>query len=216
MKELINKYKHAWVFLYALIYMPWFLYLEKHVTTDFHVIQTAFDEKIPFIEYFIIPYTLWFAFIAVTIAWFFFHDKDGFYRLVKFLFIGMTIFLIISTIYPNGQMLRPTVFERDNIFVEMVKKLYIADTPTNVFPSIHVYNTIGACIAIMQNEQLRKSKWVQYGSLILGILIILSTMFLKQHSVIDAIGAGAMAIVMYQFSYASEQKREPDLSHQPI
>ena len=75
----------------------WFLYLEKHVTTDFHVIETSLDDKIPFIEYFIIPYLLWFAFIAVTIGYFFFTDKAGYYKLTAFLFTGMTIFLIVST-----------------------------------------------------------------------------------------------------------------------
>lgn len=38
--ERIRKYKHAWVFLYILVYMPWFLFLERHVTTHYHVIQT--------------------------------------------------------------------------------------------------------------------------------------------------------------------------------
>lgn len=36
-----KKYKHMWVFLYAFIYMPWFLFLEKHVTTKYHVMQTG-------------------------------------------------------------------------------------------------------------------------------------------------------------------------------
>lgn len=216
MKNLIKKYKHAWVFLYAFIYLPWFVYLEKHVTDDYYIIHTALDEKIPFIEIFIVPYMLWFAFIAVTIAYFFFTDKSGFYRLITFLFTGMTLFLIISTIFPNGQILRPAVFDRDNIFIDAVKHLYQTDTPTNIFPSIHVYNSIGACIAIMHSEKLRQFRWVQYGSLVLGTLIILSTMFLKQHSVIDVAGAGFMAAVMYHFAYAAELKREPSLSRQPV
>ena len=62
---LIKKYKHAWVFGYILIYMPWFLYLEKHVTSNYHVIHIAIDDKIPFVEYFIVPYLLWFVFIAM-------------------------------------------------------------------------------------------------------------------------------------------------------
>ena len=37
--ELVKKYKHAWVLLYIFIYMPWFMYLEKHVTTHYHVIR---------------------------------------------------------------------------------------------------------------------------------------------------------------------------------
>lgn len=216
MKKSVKNYKHAWVFLYAFIYLPWFFYLEKHVVKDYHIIHTVLDEKIPFIEFFIVPYTLWFAFIAVTIAYFFFTDKAGFYRLVIFLFTGMTIFLIISTIWPNGQMLRPDVFPRDNIFTDMVKQLYRADTPTNIFPSIHVYNSIGACIAIMHSEKLKEFHWVQYSSLVLGASIILSTMFLKQHSVIDVIGAGGIAVIIYHFAYAAELKREPHLSHQPI
>lgn len=216
MKNSVKKYKHAWVFLYAFIYLPWFFYLEKHVTTDYHIIHTALDEKLPFIEFFIIPYMLWFVFIAATFAYFFFTDKIGFYRLTIFLFSGMTLFLIISTVYPNGQILRPVVFERDNIFVDMVKQLYITDTPTNVFPSLHVYNTIGACIAIIHSKRLRQFRSVQYGSLILGVLIILSTMFLKQHSVIDVIGAGCMAAVFYIPAYTVELKRELNLSHQLV
>lgn len=216
MKKLLKKYKHAWVGLYAFIYIPWFLYLEKNVVSDYNIIHTTLDEKIPFIEFFIVPYMLWFAFIAVTIAYFFFTDKTGFYRLAGFLITGMTVFLIISTLYPNGQILRPTVFARDNIFVDMVKQLYHTDTPTNVFPSIHVYNTIGACTAITHSEKLRKLPWVQYSSLLLGTLIILSTMFLKQHSVVDVIGAVFLSVVVYYFAYVAEWKREPKLSHQPI
>ena len=62
----IKKYKHAWVFSYILIYMPWFMYLEKHVTSGYHVIHSVIDNKIPFVEYFIVPYLLWFVFIAAT------------------------------------------------------------------------------------------------------------------------------------------------------
>ena len=102
-KKLWEKYRHGWVFLYIFIYLPWFFYLEKHITTDYHLIHASLDDKIPFIEYFIIPYTLWFAFIAVTIGYFFFFgEKSEFYRLIILLFSGMTIFLIVSTVYPNG------------------------------------------------------------------------------------------------------------------
>lgn len=140
--ELLKKYKHGWVFSYFLIYIPWFLYLEKHVTRNYHVIHAAIDDKIPFIEYFIVPYLLWFVFIAAVMLYFFFTDKEGFYRLAKLMFTGMTIFLIISTLVPNGLNIRPYSFERDNVFVDMVKLLYRADTPTNVMPSIHVYNSL--------------------------------------------------------------------------
>lgn len=121
----------------------------------------------------------------------------------------MTLFLIISTLWPNGQSLRPTHFERDNIFVDMVRNLYSSDTPTNVFPSIHVYNTLGCYIAIRKCEQLKNIKWVQNITLVVTTLIILSTMFLKQHSFLDVIGAGVFALISYVFIYAEEYKKEP-------
>ena len=106
---------------------------------------------------------------------------------MQFILIIRIIFCDPS-IYPNGQILRPTTVELDNIFVDLVKQLYRADTPTNIFPSLHVYNSIGACIAIMHSQRLKEYRWIQYASLVLGGLIILSTMFLKQHSVIDVVG----------------------------
>ena len=208
-KKFWEKYRHGWVFLYIFIYLPWFFYLEKHITTDYHLIHTAIDDKIPFIEYFIVPYTLWFLFIAVTVGYFFFFgEKSEFYRLIILLFSGMTIFLIVSTIYPNGLQLRPETFTRDNIFVDMVRQLYAVDTSTNVLPSIHVYNSLGAYIAISQCRKLKQYKWVQIFTLLLTISIILSTMFLKQHSVIDVVAAFFMAGIMYVIVYRPIKVRD--------
>ena len=81
---------------------PWFGHLEKTVTTHFHVIHTALDDYIPFCEYFIIPYLLWFGYVGWGIGYFYLKDRSEYFRLCAMLFTGMTIFLIVSTIYPNG------------------------------------------------------------------------------------------------------------------
>lgn len=213
-KQFFKKYKHAWVFLYIFIYMPWFVYLEKTVTTEYHLIHVSLDDKIPFIEYFIVPYLLWFVFIAVVIGYFFFFaETSEFYQLITLLFSGMTIFLIISTIYPNGLALRPDTFARDNIFVDIVKIVYSTDTPTNVLPSIHVYNSLGAYIAVSQCKKLKQYRWVQITTFILSFSIILSTMFLKQHSVVDVMAAFAIAGVMYILVYKTEKNPGKNLSN---
>lgn len=215
-KKTARKYSHAWIFLYALIYMPWFTYLERRTDITHFLIHSPIDDYIPFVEYFIVPYLLWFVFMAAAGLYFFFTDKWGFYRMAAFLITGMTIFLIICTIFPNGLNLRPTAFERSNIFVEMVKYVYATDTPTNVLPSIHVYNTIGICIAIAHSDALKKHRRIQFGSYVLGLLIILSTIFLKQHSITDVIAAAALACIVYPFVYAAQEKKAPKLSEQPI
>lgn len=212
----MKKYGHAWVFLYAAIYLPWFVYLENRVVAHYYIIHSPLDDMIPFVEYFIIPYYMWFLYMAVFALYFFFTDKSGFYRLASFAIIGMTAFLIICTFFPNGLNLRPTTFARDNIFVDLVRFLYKADTPTNVLPSIHVYNTLAILVAVSHSENLKKHKAVMVASYVLGILIILSTMFLKQHSVTDVIAAFAIACVTYPIVYASQMRKATGLSHQPI
>ncbi len=208
MKAFLHKYKHASLFLYLLIYFPWFFWLEK-TATRYYVIEISIDRMIPFMEIFVIPYLLWFVYIAAACLYFFFKaPRKEYYRLGAFLISGMTLFLIISTIFPNGQALRPFMYERDNIFVTMVQMFYKADTPTNVFPSMHVYNTIVVHIAICNNEYLRSRKWIIRSSGILAILIILSTVFLKQHSVIDGIGAGLLAYLIYAVVYKLEPAME--------
>lgn len=215
-KELFDKYHHAWVFLYGFIYMPWFSWLEKHVTSNYFVIHSVFDDYIPFIEIFIIPYLLWFVYVSGTVLYFFFTDKQGFYRICTLLITGMTLFLIICTIFPNGLNLRPSTFARDTIFVDLVRFIYRADTSTNVLPSLHVYNSIGCYIAIRNSQKLRQYKWVQNGSLVLTVSIVLSTMFLKQHSVVDVIAAIVMIYFIYQFVYIPEQVKAPALAQPTI
>ncbi len=208
-KEFIKKYNHAWVALYIFIYLPWFAWLEKEVTTDFNVIHVPLDDKIPFCEYFIIPYLLWFLFVAVTIIYLFFYSKREFYQACAFLFTGMTLFLIISTVWHNGLNLRQDVYENNNIFTQMVKQLRETDTSTNVFPSIHVYNSIGCCIALLKSKGLKGHNIIKSFVVILTISIILSTMFLKQHSVVDVIGGIALSIIIYIIVYVPKWGKKP-------
>lgn len=204
MKEFFKKYRHAWILSYFILYLAWFAFLENTVTTRFHVVHMAIDDYIPFCEYFVIPYLLWFAYVAAGVLYFLFTDVSDYYRLCSFLFIGMTVFLVVSTFYPNGHYLRPSVFANDNIFTGMVQALYATDTATNLFPSIHVYNSIGVHIAVAKSERLSHYKWVRPISGILMVSIILSTMFLKQHSVFDVITAFLMAIAVYYVVYGRE------------
>jgi membrane-associated phospholipid phosphatase len=110
---------------------------------------------------------------------------------------GMMIFLVVSAIYPNRLDLRPDYVDTSNICGMLVSFLYKTDTPTNVLPSIHVFNTMALCFAVHGNKELRKRKLLTLSSDILGVLIVLSTMFLKQHSVID-VSLGLVMSVMLQ------------------
>ena len=93
----------------------------------------------------------------------------------------------------------------------MVRWLYRTDTPTNVLPSIHVFNSLAIHMSLTNCEALRDHKGVRYGSLVLTMLIIMSTMFLKQHSVIDVCCGATLALFGYLFFYpqrSGEEARE--------
>lgn len=214
LKVFFYNYRHGWVLSYFVIYLMWFTYLEQTVTRRFHVVHMAVDDLIPFVEIFIVPYLLWFGYVALAMLYFFFKNVPDFYKLCIFLIVGMTIFLIASTVYPNGHYLRPRVFERDNIFITLVKGLYMVDTPTNLFPSIHVYNSIGVHLAVMHSEQLKEKKWLRRGSFVLMSSIVASTMFLKQHSVFDVITGCITALVMYTLVYARDWSTNRKRSYQ--
>ncbi len=207
LKNLVFRYRHAWILSYLFIYLACFAYLEQTVTKKFHIITMPIDLKIPFCEYFIIPYLLWFAYVAFGILYFFFHDKTDYYKICTFLFTGMTVFLIVSAIYPNGHYLRPLEFERQNLCTNLVTWLYRTDTSTNLFPSIHVYNSIGVHIALTHSERFKNRPAYKAVSLVLCVSIILSTMLLKQHSVFDVLTAFGMAAVMYYAVYGEVYRK---------
>lgn len=212
LKKLIKKYGHIWIMAYFAIYLPWFLYLEKHVTTHYHVMHSVVDDWIPFNEYFIIPYFLWFAYIAAVILWFFFTNKEDYYRVCILLFTGMTLSLLICTLFPNGTDFRPYVDPEKNIFAKAVSLLYATDTCTNVFPSIHVYNSVAVHIGIIRSEQFKNNRIVRLISGVLMVSICMSTVFLKQHSIIDVAGALLLCGAVYPLVYApgAQRSREND------
>lgn len=197
-KKLWNQYRHALLLiLYVIIYWIWFWHLEATITDPKYIIHMRIDDYIPFWEVFVIPYCMWFGYITAVILYLLFADKREYYRACLFLFTGMTIFLIISTLWPNGHQLRLDVMPRDNLFTHIVASLWRTDTPNNLWPSIHVYNSLGAHFAVLHCKKLNSRKWIRRSSFILCWSIILSTVFIKQHSMFDVITAFGMAAIFY-------------------
>lgn len=207
-KLIFEKNKHIIpLLIYVTVYLAWFAWLEKTNVKDFRVIHMALDDYIPFCELFVIPYFLWFGYVAAVVTYLFFKNKQDYYRTFTFLCTGMTLFLIISTIWPNGHELRLSAMPRENFLTDMVAALWRTDTATNLWPSIHVFNSMGAHFAVMHSKEIAASKWhapVRIGSGILATSIILSTMFIKQHSVFDVITGLLLGVVMYVLVYRSE------------
>lgn len=177
------------VICYCAFYVLGFSLVE-HRQMRPYIIHTRWDDLIPFCEYFIVPYLLWFFFVMGCIIWFgaFQSSEREYHSLTRNLAFGCTLFLLLSAVFPNGQDLRP-VLTGDNVFQQLVMQLYRSDTSTNVFPSIHVFNSVACCTAVLRNHRLRCCRLISGGTVVLTVAIILSTVFLKQHTVVDVCGA---------------------------
>lgn len=199
--------------LYIFIYLPWFFILEaciNETTPDIHILNRRVDEFIPFCEYFIIPYIFWVFYILGACIFMLFKANDKeFHQFGITLITGMSLCLFICMVYPNGVQLRPQHLP-DNIFGTIVNYLYISDTPTNVFPSIHVFNSLAVHISLTKCEALKNHHFIKCCSLISCILICMSTLFLKQHCVIDVIGACGLMVILYVLVYVANYKKAPE------
>ena len=211
-KEMCSRRKYYWIIpAYALLYIYAFRLIEVLYPNYryIHLIKCPLDKYIPFCEYFVIFYMSWFIFMLLSFGWFVFFDPDtgDFYRFFFLIGTGMTIFVIVSAIWPNGLAIRPGTYDRNTLFMRMVTWLYLRDTPTNVFPSIHVYNSLAVWLAIRDCRMLKSRPWVSHVTGVWAWLIILSTMFLKQHSVYDVAAGIGLCLLFYRLYYRRNSGR---------
>lgn len=215
------KYKHLLLLLFWPIFGLLFLSLERIVPIVYEritgneliytAVECAQDAAIPFCEWFVIPYYFWFVFLIGMLLYCLLFDISAFRRYMWFVIFSYTITAIIYIVWPNMQPLRPVDFPRDNWMVDIVRKLYSFDTDTNVCPSIHVLGSLAVCFAGLHSKTLKGVGWKLF-FVIATVLISLSTVFLKQHSIIDVYAALAVGAVCYPLVFFVLCKEEKPLA----
>lgn len=213
-KDFLIKYKHFLSLLAFVLLAVWFEYCEKYIPARY-TMHARLDDKIPFIKEFVIPYIVWYFYQAFGLIYLGFYSKKEYYKLLFFMVGGMAVSYTIYMILPNGQDLRPVITQND-IFSNAIKYLYSIDTPTNVCPSIHVYTSIAVYAALKNSAVFNSKKWCRDLSLITMISICLSTVFIKQHSVIDLICGVALAIIFYIPLYYMPSAKQKNLSYEEM
>ena len=202
--------------LYSIFYLSVFHYLEANVPLRSILVHCRLDDLIPFCKYAVIPYFAWFVWIPFTLFYLLWKaPREDFWRLCLPLFTGMTLSLLFCAIVPNGTDLRPAYIYGNDIFTRTVRALWRTDTPTNVFPSIHVFNSVTLALAYHHCARLRGRKWlwVRVSADLLCVSIILSTMLLKQHSVIDVMGGIILALTLDAVADAVALRTAPSVAY---
>ena len=208
MKELIKKRHLIPITVWFVIYMGLFGFLEIVPPKDVHLIHCALDDRIPNMAIFIYPYVSWFPYIVVCAALAIKNlDDRQFKKAVLVLTTGMNIFLFISYVWPTGLDLRESiVYDLHTLSGNLLKFVQTVDAPKSVFPSMHVYVTLVLQYTLEMQKKLVPA-WGIWVGRVLAVLIVLSTMFTKQHSAVDV----TAAIVMFAVLALSAEKlvKEP-------
>ena len=197
----IDRFRHWALLLYWPVFGLLFWYAERGMDVEFYYpMHCWLDDYIPFNEWFLIPYLFWFVFLIGMHLYTLWYDPAAFRRMMRFIILTYSVSLLIFFLFPNCQHLRPTGFARDNPLTCFMADFYAFDTSTNVCPSLHVVGSLAVMFAAWDTPRLSTPLWRAAFGVTAG-LISVSTVFLKQHSVLDILAALAVCAVGYIVVY---------------
>lgn len=200
-----DEFKHLFLLIFWPLFGLVFWFLERGIERDFFAVECTFDAVIPFCEYFVFPYLLWFPFLFFIHIYTLLFDVNMFKKLMYFIILSYGFTTLIFIFFPTEQNLRPLIFDRDNFLVDFMKGFYEFDTNTNVCPSLHVVGSFAVLFASWNCKGLN-SALSRIIFVILTIFISISTVFLKQHSIIDVIVGLVLVFVLLPFAFILPDK----------
>lgn len=209
-KTWIRENPHVWWALVLPVYLTLFFIIEHFIKDNYWATQTSIDYHIPFVPQFIVIYDSWSFLLFALGIYLIVKDPEGFRRYMWTILLTFFTATAFCALVPNGQDLRPAVMEQHNFFTWMVQYTYSLDTNTNVFPSVHVLGVLAALFAIWHTPGMKKWAWRVF-SLIYGILIIASTLFVKQHAFIDVLAGLFLGAIGYVVVYVIIGRRRDRL-----
>jgi membrane-associated phospholipid phosphatase len=206
MKKLLD-YLSTHKYLYLLLYWPVQLMTYGISNLIFGsqevlLFSSPLDLQIPFCEWFVIPYVLWFPYIIFTMVLAVMSGKKGFLHSCAIIYLSIFIPMTFCLFVPNGIPieLRPD-FEalgRNNPAIWLVKFIYLVDSPPrNCMPSIHVSVSCALFFTILTNKQIPWRKWLIPCSFLLSTLICAATVLIKQHSILDVYYGVIVAVSVF-------------------
>lgn len=164
-------------------------FINRFIQSDVHTLSSSLDSKIPFVPFSILPYLSFFLLIVWSLA-VFLVEKERLYRQMCYSIIVVS--LVSYSIYLSYQtrMTRP-IITGFGLFDNLVSFVYRIDPPYSSFPSLH--SSLSTVIAFLW---FRSASKVKYLVLCWSVIIILSTLMVKQHHILDVLGGITLGIVI--------------------
>ena len=154
-------------------------------------VEIWLDGCIPLWPIWIVPYVLSIVWWGIALLWAFAKMESGLY--LRFIVSWMSACLIgfaIFVLYPT-YMVRPEV-TGNGWGEKLIQLLYASDRTYNAFPSQHLWDTV--IITLTWSRWKPRWRWLLWGG---TVIVALSTVFTKQHWILDLLGGTGLAVVSY-------------------
>jgi membrane-associated phospholipid phosphatase len=171
--------------------VPFYLYIAWSLRgRQLHMPELAWDRALPVWPVWALIYGALYLFL-IALPVFTVREHDHLRRTVwAYLFVWITsyvIFMVYPTAAPRGDKAAGEGFA-----VWGLQALYSSDPPYNCFPSIHVAHSFVSALTCY-----RLNRTVGLVALLCASLVALSTLFTKQHYILDVIGGMMLAGIAY-------------------
>lgn len=174
-----------------MLLVPAYIFIGEYVETgNLHRPELAFDRALPLIPFWGLVYGALYFFLIVLpvlVVRQEEHIRRMFWAYLAVWLFAYAVFLAYPTAAP-----RPARVVGEGFAVWGLRALYGADPPFNCFPSLHVAHSF---ISAMTCHQVHRG--VGVAAAVAALLVAVSTLFTKQHYVLDVIAGILLAGAAY-------------------
>ena len=202
------EFRHLLLLLYWIGYLLAFIFIERVTPAAYHhTVHSPLDDLIPFCEWFIFPYMSWHVSLVWISLYTLAYDVAEFKRFMYNLILTTSIAVATYIVWPNQQLLRPDLdaLGRDNLLVRLCGLIYIVDTNTNVCPSLHCIGGFAVAFAAVSCPRFSTRGWKAFFA-VFALLVCASTVFMKQHSILDFFAAIPLILLGYFLFYFPKRR----------
>lgn len=154
----------------------------------FYSLITAVDRSVPFTPQWVWVYLLYYPFCFMPL--FLLNNMDTFRRVAGAYLLEFVLAFIVFLSFPV-KMIRPVVVP-DTLSTKAVGIIYRIDPGFNVFPSLHVANSLLVALIFY-----RYNRRLGIFFILIACLISASTLFVKQHYFLDIVAGALDTAIVY-------------------
>ena len=161
-------------------------------TLPYHAPVTPLDTWVP-----LSPIWTWiyaFIFLIAVLPTAFINERKLFHKMALSYVVVQSIAFIIFVLFPVRMTLRPETIPIDSFHTWGLQLCYFIDKPVNCCPSLHVAMAFLGALCTYKAD-----RFIGRLAIALAIAISMSTMFVKQHFILDVVVGLALSTGAYYF-----------------